>query len=260
MPQTMPGQFRAQCTEKGHYQVVQRHGSTGYSWCVDPVYGVKIEGSDAGPGADAQCPACLNELSKKLEGPAVGAYKPQCDAKTGNYKKVQTWASTGTAWCADPTTGKQLTTPTRNDGALNCDGFVSGVARRGKTPGRCQQEVAHSSGLMGAFTPSCTEKGNYQLIQVHGSSGYSWCVDPVYGVKIEGTSVGPTGGQPQCPACVTQLSKSLDLIGSYRPQCDTNGNFKPVQVHASTGLAWCADPSTGKQLTDKVRNDGTLKC
>jgi len=258
----LPGSFKPQCTDKGHYQLVQRHGSTGYGWCVDPSTGIKIEGTDVGPAqGDPECPACVTLLAKALDKILLGAYRPQCD-QSGNFKRVQVSASTGLAWCADPQSGQKLTNPQRNDGTLRCDN-----ANRKKRPavGHCAQEVkatADAPSLPGAYTPQCTEKGHYQLIQRHGSSGYSWCVNPTTGVKIEGTDVAPGQGDPQCPACVALLAQANEkiLLGAYRPQCDNAGVFKRVQFSASTGLAWCADPESGKQLTKPQRNDGTLKC
>jgi len=28
-------------------------------------------------------------------------------------------------------------------------------------------------------------------------------------------------------------------IGAFVPQCDENGEFKPLQIHASSGFSWC---------------------
>ena len=44
----MPGAYIPQCTEQGHYEQMQCHGSTGYCWCVT-FSGEEIEGSRKGP-------------------------------------------------------------------------------------------------------------------------------------------------------------------------------------------------------------------
>jgi len=58
------------------------------------------------------------------------------------------------------------------------------------------------------------------------------------------------------------LAQALEkiLVGAYRPQCEGNGHFKKVQISASTGMAWCADPVNGEKLTKPQRFDGTLRC
>lgn len=47
----------------GYYKVVQVHGSTGHSWCVNPENGEKVESSDVAPGAGA--PQCGSKECKK---------------------------------------------------------------------------------------------------------------------------------------------------------------------------------------------------
>jgi hypothetical protein len=257
----MPGSYKPQCTEKGHYQLVQFHGSTGYKWCVDPSTGVKIEGTEVAPGqGEPTCPACAALLSKALDKILIGGYRPQCDS-SGNFKRLQFSASTGLAWCADPASGQKLSQPQRHDGTLRCDAPKSRTAAQGA----CAQELAATADvppMPGSYKPQCTPKGHYQLIQRHGSTGYSWCVNPTSGVKIEGTEVAPGEGQPACPACVVLLAKASNqmLIGAYRPQCDAAGLFKRVQISASTGMAWCADPATGQKTSTAQRYDGTLRC
>merc|ERR1712168_250523 len=31
------------------------------------------------------------------------------------------------------------------------------------------------------------------------------------------------------------------LIGVYVPQCESNGDYSPMQCHVSTGYCWCVD-------------------
>jgi len=256
----MPGSYKPECTEKGHYKLIQFHGSTGYSWCVDPSTGVKIEGTEVAPDkGQPSCPVCVALLSRALEKMLVGGYRPQCDS-TGLFKRVQFSASTGLAWCANAKTGQKIGEAQRNDGTLRCDARKKRAAQ-----GPCAQELENTAdvpALPGSYKPQCTEKGNYQLIQKHDSTGYSWCANPTSGIKIEGTEVAPGKGTPPCPACVIMLARTsnIALIGGYRPQCDVAGNFKRVQINASTGLAWCADPQTGHKLGDAQRHDGTLSC
>lgn len=120
------GSFRPQCEEDGvRYKVRQSHGSTGYSWCVDPVTGTEVEGSKVPPGS-------------------------------------------GTPHCRE------------------CEHKRNAILSRGM--------------MIGGFVPSCTDDGFYSRVQVHGSTGYSWCADQLTGEEVEGTKIGPTGVALNCDA------------------------------------------------------------
>jgi predicted secreted protein len=257
------GKYVPQCTDLGLFQVEQKHPSTGYRWCVHPVTGEKAEGSELSPADNRvlQCGKCLTDLAQYHETVAmwgIGGTAPQCDA-SGHYNQIQSSGSSGYSWCVNTETGEKIEgTETGPTHGPNCDG----VAREKRQTGQCAQELEATAGgppMPGSFTPQCTSKGHYNVIQSHGSTGFSWCVNPTSGVKIESTEVR---GEPTCPACLNLLAQSLEkiLIGAYRPQCETNGHFKKVQISASTGMAWCADPVNGQKLTTPQRWDGTLRC
>jgi len=127
-------------------------------------------------------------------------------------------------------------------------------------PGPCTQQVEASKdapATPGAYKPACTAQGYFQPIQTHGSTGYSWCVNPKTGDKLEGTEAGP-GATPTCPACVTAMAKALSskLAGAYVPQCNNTGNFKPLQNNPATGLRWCVNPKTGAKVPGTERKKG----
>lgn len=65
---------------------------------------------------------------------------------------------------------------------------------------KCQQEredanAKSDKGRVGHFTPKCDKKGDYSAVQVHGSTGFSWCVNIKTGEKISGTD---TRGTANC--------------------------------------------------------------
>ena len=44
------------------------------------------------------------------------------------------------------------------------------------------------------------------------------------------------------------LQNSYNRLGSFIPDCDENGNYKPLQTHGSTGSSWCVDVKTGIEI------------
>lgn len=63
-----------------------------------------------------------------------------------------------------------------------------------------EREKASGTMLVGAYIPQCTDDGHYQQIQIHGSTGESWCVHNVTGIKIEGTEKSRIEGSAVCPS------------------------------------------------------------
>ena len=49
----------------------------------------------------------------------------------------------------------------------------------------CQEKRSEAlqSNAIGQFIPQCNEEGNYKMFQVHGSTGYFWCVDEITGER-----------------------------------------------------------------------------
>lgn len=49
----------------------------------------------------------------------------------------------------------------------------------------CQKKRSEAleSNAIGKFIPQCNEEGNYKIFQVHGSTGWFWCVDEITGER-----------------------------------------------------------------------------
>lgn len=61
--------------------------------------------------------------------------------------------------------------------------------------------------------------------------------------------------------CELERQRCSDLIGSYCPQCDRNGDFLPKQCWGSTGYCWCVDVLSGRELPNTRTPPGAdLKC
>ncbi|XP_043926434.1 thyroglobulin-like [Protopterus annectens] len=58
--------------------------------------------------------------------------------------------------------------------------------------------------------------------------------------------------------CQREKSHLVPMPGAYIPQCDTDGSYKPMQCHDSTGFCWCVDRNGTKILgTEK---QGLVSC
>ncbi|XP_075469905.1 nidogen-2 isoform X2 [Ascaphus truei] len=109
---------------------------------------------------------------------------------------------------------------------------------------------------IGSHVPQCDGQGNYTPLQCHGSTGYCWCVHR-NGEEIDGTRTPPGSNPPRCGApeptrrpetiCERWRQSLLEHYGGspsaeqYVPQCDTFGDFSPLQCHGESGYCWCVD-------------------
>ncbi|XP_028830877.1 nidogen-2 [Denticeps clupeoides] len=124
---------------------------------------------------------------------------------------------------------------------------------------------------VGAFIPQCDEEGQYRPLQCHGSSGHCWCVDS-RGQERPGTRTPPGTPPKNCDEPdhpvrpKTQCEHHRDSlqgshggphpVGAFVPQCDEEGQYRPLQCHGSTGHCWCVD-SRGQERAGTRTPPGT---
>ncbi|XP_074482615.1 nidogen-2 isoform X2 [Sebastes fasciatus] len=276
------GAFVPQCNHDGRYRQLQCHGSTGHCWCVDD-RGQEIAGTRTPPGTvprgcgrpeeperpKSRCEHHRDSVqTTSPEGyPLLGAYVPQCDTN-GEYILLQCHGSTGHCWCVDGegqeragTRAQSGTTPTDCDKPdeperpkTHCEHHRDGV----------QTTSPEGYPILGAYVPQCDDNGQYASLQCHGSTGHCWCVD-VRGQERAGTRTSPgmaprdcdRPDEPERPkthcehhrdGVQTTSPEGYPIVGAYVPQCDTNGQYTPLQCHGSTGHCWCVD-SRGQERT-----------
>ncbi|XP_046859519.1 neurogenic locus notch homolog protein 2-like isoform X15 [Xenia sp. Carnegie-2017] len=235
------GSFVPQCEEDGSYSDKQCHPSTGYCWCVDGE-GEKIVGTETREEemncSEAKAKSkCEKERDAKSNGTLlIGSFVPQCE-EDGSYSDVQCHPSTGYCWCVDSEGEKIAETLTRA-GGVNCT--------EAKAKSKCEQERdAKRKGLLllfGVFVPQCEEDGSYSSKQCNPSTGYCWCVDGE-GYSIEGTKT--RSKDLNCSeGFKSKYQKKLDdfnanLSKSWKPSCEKDGSFSPIQCHEGSGYCWC---------------------
>ncbi|TRY83481.1 hypothetical protein DNTS_016221 [Danionella cerebrum] len=280
---SVAGAFIPQCDEEGQYRSLQCHGSTGHCWCVDN-RGQERAGTRTPPGSlprncdeperpKSECEQHRDSIQSRgdREVPVVGAFIPQCDEE-GQYRPLQCHSSTGHCWCVDSRGQERAGTRTPpGSPRVNCDEPV-----RPKT--QCQQhrDSLQSGGaggpLVGAFIPQCDEEGQYRPLQCHGSTGHCWCVDN-RGQEREGTRTPPGSPRVNCDqpvlvrpserpetVCERWRASLLQQYGGqpdshhYLPQCDSSGEFNPVQCYGDSSYCWCVDQN-GREVPGTRSHD-----
>uniref|UniRef100_A0A8C1CI33 Nidogen 2 n=1 Tax=Cyprinus carpio carpio TaxID=630221 RepID=A0A8C1CI33_CYPCA len=277
------GAFIPQCDEDGQYRPQQCHGSTGHCWCVDS-RGQERAGTRTPPGAPAiNCDEPVHPERPKThceqhrdslrrgdgDVPLIGAFIPQCDEE-GQYRPQQCHGSTGHCWCVD-SRGQERAGTRTPPGAptINCDEPV-----RPKT--HCEQHrdsLRSRDGdvpLIGAFIPQCDEEGQYRPQQCHGSTGHCWCVDS-RGQERAGTRTPPGAPAINCDEPVPPVQRPETVCERWRaslmqqyggqpdshhylPQCDSAGEFNPVQCYGDSSYCWCVDQN-GREVPGTRSHD-----
>ncbi|XP_068612657.1 nidogen-2 [Brachionichthys hirsutus] len=287
-----PGAFTPQCDSDGRYRPLQCHGSTGHCWCVDS-RGQERAGTRTPPGAahkdcdkpdEPERPKTYCEHhrdSVQTAGPdghpIVGAYAPQCDAG-GEYRPLQCHGSTGHCWCVDRTGQERAGTRTPpGSPSVDCD--KPDEPQRPKTHCEHHRDGVQTAGpdgqpIVGAYAPQCDADGQYTPLQCHGSTGHCWCVDG-RGQERAGSRTSPGApptdcdkpDEPERPK--THCEHHRESVrptgpegypdpGAYVPQCGTDGQYIPLQCHASTGHCWCVD-SSGRERAGTRTPPGTTQ-
>ncbi|XP_068447054.1 nidogen-2 [Clinocottus analis] len=270
------GVFVPQCDSNGEYTSQQCHGSTGHCWCVD-VRGQERTGTRTPPGtAPVDCDKpdeperpqthCEHHRDRaqatgQVGYPVVGAHVPQCDSD-GQYLQLQCHGSTGHCWCVD-SRGQERPGTRTPSGTQPKDCDKPDEPERPKTHCEHHRDGVQTSGpeghRVGAYVPQCDAAGQYLPRQCHGSSGHCWCVDG-RGQERTGTRTPPGRPTVDCdrpvPVAPTQHPESVcerwraSLIEHYGgkpepqqyvPQCESDGQFSPVQCYGETTYCWCVD-------------------
>uniref|UniRef100_A0A8C9WKU1 Nidogen 2 n=1 Tax=Scleropages formosus TaxID=113540 RepID=A0A8C9WKU1_SCLFO len=277
-PRPAIGAFVPQCDEEGQYRPLQCHGSTGYCWCVDSG-GQEREGTRTPPGAPpTDCdkpgettrdndqksvplkhgssalfsgshsqPRCVltvqperpktrceqhrDSLQAGYGGrPLVGAFVPQCDEE-GQYRPLQCHGSTGYCWCVD--SGGQEREGTRTP--------------PGAPPTDCDKPG------------ETTRASNQKSVPLVFCKCEEWFREAGFGVCVTGAGEEEGGRQwptlvqppPLTPrpetvcerwrASLVEYYRGQPTSRHYLPQCDSAGQFVPLQCYSDTTYCWCVD-------------------
>lgn len=251
----MPGKFLPQCTPAGFFNPVQCHGSTGRCFCVVPDNGKEVEGSSV-MHAQPECSMCHLQRAELLRPSGmVGMFIPAC-TDDGLFESQQRWGSTGQTWCVNKYTGEEIQGTRTRPGQqvrVNCEEQARNEALKMHeslaTKGPCYAKMMEErgrSGTPGFYTPACTDNGFFRTEQRHGSTGFSWCVNPMTGEEIRETRRGPAEQKVECGRCFKEIEEKLTrlpVMGQHLIKCLDNGDYFPEQ--SKEGYRWCANPKTG---------------
>uniref|UniRef100_A0A665TMX6 Nidogen 2a (osteonidogen) n=1 Tax=Echeneis naucrates TaxID=173247 RepID=A0A665TMX6_ECHNA len=256
-----PCHVSAQCTNSlGSFQCQ----------CQPGFYGDGFSCSQLEVRPKSQCEQHRDSLQSGVEAmgrPSIGAFVPQCDSD-GQYRPLQCHGSTGHCWCVDSNGEERRGTRTE----------AGETPRDCKEPERPKTQCEHHRDsvqttspegfpIVGAYVPQCDASGQYTQLQCH--DGYCWCVDS-RGQERAGTRTSP-GTRPtdctkpertktQCEhhrdSVQTTSPEGYPIIGAYVPQCDDNGQYRPLQCHGSTRHCWCVD-SRGQERAGTRTPPGT---
>ncbi|XP_014792260.1 PREDICTED: nidogen-2 [Calidris pugnax] len=196
--------------------------------------------------------------------PVGDGHVPQCDEE-GQYRPLQCHGSSGHCWCVDAA-GQEIA-GTRTAPGSTPPRCGNPEAIQQLTP--CEHERLYPravppgpSPVGDGHVPQCDEEGRYRPLQCHGSSGHCWCVDAA-GQEIAGTRTAPGSTPPRCgnPGGTQRLTPCQhqqlypravppgpSLVGDgHVPQCDEEGQYRPLQCHGSSGHCWCVD-AAGQEI------------
>ncbi|XP_053089784.1 thyroglobulin isoform X2 [Pangasianodon hypophthalmus] len=109
------------------------------------------------------------------------------------------------------------------------------------------------------YVPQCTEDGQYQEIQCHGSE--CWCVD-YNGLEIMDSR--STGSRPRCPSqCEKERKMAIGVKASrsagsevFIPKCEKDGEYVPLQCLGKS--CFCMDRTGARHNT--LSSGGSLQC
>ena len=73
-----------------------------------------------------------------------------------------------------------------NNMNFDTDCNVPSLSASAGSSGACAEQLASSPALIGSYRPQCDERGNYEPVQCHGSTGFCWCVDTT-GTELQGS-------------------------------------------------------------------------
>uniref|UniRef100_A0A4W3IF98 Nidogen 2 n=1 Tax=Callorhinchus milii TaxID=7868 RepID=A0A4W3IF98_CALMI len=212
------------------------------------------------------------EYSSRGDRPHFTIHIPQCD-EHGNFRPVQCHTNRNQCWCVDKW-GREVP-GTRKPSGMD---QPRSPTERPKTACEMQRESTStefgphgSRPHFGSYVTQCDDEGNYIPLQCHSSTGQCWCVDD-WGREIPGTKSLSGSVPPQCgplerpkTACEYQRDKvnaeysphgARPSVGFYAPECDEEGEFRPLQCHGSIGQCWCVN-ERGQEIPGSRTFPGT---
>eukprot|EP00929_Paragymnodinium_shiwhaense_P067807 TRINITY_DN34092_c0_g2_i2.p1 TRINITY_DN34092_c0_g2~~TRINITY_DN34092_c0_g2_i2.p1 ORF type:complete len:631 (-),score=102.64 TRINITY_DN34092_c0_g2_i2:65-1957(-) len=283
-----PAESAPKCLEDGSYAALQcgEADANGRKdcWCVDSAGEVLVNSKSIRPGGPTEslCTAlrsrcspqslCLQRRDEANVNDMAGTFTPRC-GDDGSYSPLQCWGSTGQCWCALED-GTEIRNTRGRPGPAD-DETCERQRRLERPRSVCERarKQAIQNGLLGTFVPQCDSDGFYSPLQCYSSTGECWCANQ-NGRKLKQS--GSNSKSLTAEKCSelrkeiasdqTRCEQQRDVadallqqrrIGVFVPRCDDDGDFAPIQCHASTGQCWCVDEA-GDELSGTRSRPGPM--
>ncbi len=89
------------------------------------------------------------------------------------------------------------------------------------------------------YEPICTPDGNYAKLQLDRETGSKYCSNMEGNVIESYRDIDSNTPEGRAMNCECALAKEYLALGSRKPECCANGNYKGMQCVA--GLCFCVD-------------------
>ncbi|XP_035681879.1 uncharacterized protein LOC118419550 [Branchiostoma floridae] len=190
-------------------------------------------------------------------GGASGCYIPECN-DDDSFKNPQSGTSRRYLNCVNPLNGfifqETAWRPSREPFPPNC--IYYWLTHQADCSEVRDAAIAACAGVVGCFAPQCNEDKTFKAEQYWGSTGYTYCANPVNGYIYQNTAMPP--GEPlswDCDAywithqCRNErdaaIAKCAGKYGCFIPHCNEDGTFETEQNWGPAGLTYCANPVNG---------------
>ncbi|XP_072545230.1 SPARC-related modular calcium-binding protein 1 isoform X6 [Salminus brasiliensis] len=199
--------------------------------------GKELELKDAG---QSKCRVERSQALEQAKRPQESIFIPECN-EDGTFAQVQCHTLTGYCWCVT-TDGKPVSGSSVHNKTPVCSGSVTDKPPGPPSSGRKDDGSKPTPTMETPVVPEGDEITAPTL----------WIKQLVYKENKQNSS---SSRRPEkIPSCDQERQSALDEARQnpreaiFIPDCGSQGLYKPVQCHQSTGYCWCVLVDTGRPI------------